>query len=420
MNTRNKNRIKDFLQVPLCTWIFIAFFLCCWNIPLGWAQKKIHTIAPRPIVSHTSTAEPVSLPKPEPKSKPAPEPEETTPQKTDTNQEIIPSLIKSIQFTAPVTLCGEPVPIEKPHVRKALEKEMLLMLWDRAQIILWLKRGAYYFPHIEKILDKENMPRDMKYVSVIESSLIPHAESSAGATGFWQFMKGTGRKYGLVINSHIDQRRNIFDSTRAACAYMKELQTKFHSYATAFAAYNMGENGLARQIKTQETDDYYSLYLNTETRRYVYRIIAAKLILEDPKAYGFHLQESDFYPPLDVVSIHIKSSKRAPIMLIAKSAQETFLSIKTLNPQIRGYHFGPGKTRFFIPRGKEKGFKNRFARLYKEWERTAPQLSFHVVRRGDTLSGIAKKYKMSTKELLRLNNMNRKTTIHPGDKLKVK
>ncbi len=246
--------------IPCCLsgFLFLVFFLCLFNAPPAWTSQVIHDITP---------------PRPASQINPAQPPVHT-----------VPDLMESIRFSSPISFCGETVPVHIPHVRQALEKEMLLMLWDRPQVILWLKRGAYYFPEIEKILSQRGMPQDLKYVPVIESSLLSHARSSAGATGFWQFMKSTARKYGLTVNAYIDQRYNIFDSTRAACAYIKALETRFHSYATALAAYNMGENGLARQIKIQETCDYYSLYLNTETRRYVYRIIAAKLILcNDPR-----------------------------------------------------------------------------------------------------------------------------------------
>ncbi len=377
----------------LSGFLLIVWCLCLFSVPQAWTGQDIHQMT-----------SPQSVPRQNPAEPPV---------------HFLTGLMDSIRFSAPVNFCGETVPVNIPHVRQALEKEMLLMLWNRPQIILWLKRGAHYFPEIEKILSQKGMPQDLKYVPVIESSLLSHARSSAGAAGFWQFMKSTARKYGLTVNAYIDQRYSVFDSTRAACAYIKVLETRFHSYATAMAAYNMGENGLSRQIKIQETSDYYSLYLNTETRRYVYRIIAAKLILENPEKYGFHLDPSDLYPPLEFTSIQIKASRRTPIMLVAKSAGVPFLVIKTLNPQIRGYDFGPGKIRFLIPKGKEKGFKKKFAEIYNSWNRHAPSI-VHVVKPGESLSGIARKYRTTIRHLLRLNRMKINKTIHPGDRLKIK
>ena len=127
-----------------------------------------------------------------------------------------PSLISSIRIDAPLDFCGEAVPLDNPEVRERLEKELLLTLWNRSQVILWLKRSGRYFPHIEKVLKENHAPDDLKYVPVIESALRPHAVSSKRAVGFWQFIRATGRKYDLKINTSIDERRNVFASTRAA------------------------------------------------------------------------------------------------------------------------------------------------------------------------------------------------------------
>ncbi len=134
----------------------------------------------------------------------------------------IPALISSVRINGPLEFCGEPVELENDEVRERLEKEMLLILWGRPQIVLWIKRANRYFPIIEKMLQEQQMPLDLKYIAIIESALRPHAGSRKGAIGFWQFMKATGRKYGLSINAEKDERRNIFRSTTAAIAYFKE------------------------------------------------------------------------------------------------------------------------------------------------------------------------------------------------------
>ena len=130
---------------------------------------------------------------------------------------------------------------------------------------------------------KENgLPDDIKYIAVAESALRPHAGSSKGAMGFWQFMADTGRKYGLTINAYVDERRNIFASTAAAIRYLNELHQKFGSWELAAAAYNMGEEGLQAEILEQDTNNYYQLYLPLETQRYIFRILSVKLILLKP------------------------------------------------------------------------------------------------------------------------------------------
>ncbi|MBW2174132.1 MAG: lytic transglycosylase domain-containing protein, partial [Deltaproteobacteria bacterium] len=138
--------------------------------------------------------------------------------------------------------CGEQVPLEIQEVRERLEKEVLLSAWNRPQVILWLKRVPRYFPHIEEMLEESKMPDDLKYLPVVESAFLPHARSNKKAVGFWQFMSATGRKYGLVVNRQVDERRNFFASTRAALKYLKELHSIFGSWTLAVAAYNMGED----------------------------------------------------------------------------------------------------------------------------------------------------------------------------------
>jgi hypothetical protein len=134
---------------------------------------------------------------------------------TDTNQQF-PGIMSRVRITGPLDFCGEPVELESQEVRERLEKELLLTLWDRPQVVLWIKRSSRYMPIIESMLREHGMPDDLKYVAIIESALRPHAGSRKGAIGFWQFMKTTGLKYGLEINSEKDQRRNIFYSTEAA------------------------------------------------------------------------------------------------------------------------------------------------------------------------------------------------------------
>jgi len=198
-----------------------------------------------------------------------------------------PGLMSRVRISGPLDFCGETVALESQDVRERLEKELLLALWDRPQVALWIKRSSRYLPIIEEMLQAHDMPEDLKYVAIVESALRPHAGSHKGAIGFWQFMKATGLKYGLVIDSAKDQRRNIFYSTQAAIAYFKALYDLLGSWTLSAAAYNMGEQGLQSEMMAQKTDNYFHLYLPLETQRYVLRIIAAKIILSEPGRYGF-------------------------------------------------------------------------------------------------------------------------------------
>lgn len=327
-----------------------------------------------------------------------------------------PSLVSTLKVEGPVDFCKEQVPIECQEIRERFEKELLLSLWDRAQVILWLKRSKRYMPHIEKVLRENGMPDDLKYVAVAESALLPHIGSSKGAIGFWQFMAGTGRKYGLVINSRIDGRRNIFASTGAAVNYFKELYNIFHSWTLAAAAYNMGENGLKTEMLEQGTEDYYQLYLPLETQRYIFRILAAKLIFHDPKKYGFYLSAEDYYPPLTFDQIQLKCLRETPIRIVAQAAETSFKVIKDLNPEIRGYYLQEGNNNILIPEGASKGFQTRY-KSYMDQFSVIQNKSVYIVKKGDSLSSIAKKFNMPLSLLLLRNRIDINKPIHPGDRL---
>lgn len=328
----------------------------------------------------------------------------------------VPPLMDSIRFKKDIQYCGVKIPLDRQEVKERLEKEMLLALWNRPQVILWMKRAGRYFGHMEKILKEQGLPADLKYVPLIESALRPHAASSRGAVGFWQFLRSTGKRYDLRIDAQVDERRNIFKSTRAACAYIKDLEKQFGSVLLALAAYNMGEHGLEGEIDIQKNKDYFSLYLPLETQRYLFKIICAKLILEHPVVYGFHLTPEDIYPRFTFDRVNFKAEADFPVMIIARAADVSFKTIKDYNPEIRGYYIGKGGMDLLLPKGRGRAFKERFRATYKKWKKTY-QTRFHIVKKGESLTGIAETYKMSLSLLLKLNNLSVKGLIHPGDRL---
>jgi membrane-bound lytic murein transglycosylase D len=327
-----------------------------------------------------------------------------------------PSLVSSIRDLNAVEFCGERVPLEIQEVRERLEKDLLLSIWDRPQVILWLKRSGKYFPHMEKMLRESGVPEDLKYVAVAESALRPHARSPKRAIGFWQFLSYTGRKYGLAINRHVDERRNIFASTQAAIRFFKDLHKKFGSWTLAVAAYNMGEDGLMAEIQEQEINDYYRLHLNSETQRFIFRIQSIKMIFESPEKYGFKLEESDYYPLLVFDRIEVKCFKKTPILIIAKAASTHFKEIKDLNPELRGYYLTKGQHDLLIPRGTSIGFQDRYQALLKTYPKSRKQ-RVYVVRSGDTLSAIADKFGVSVNSLAMWNHINPRHPIYPGDRI---
>jgi membrane-bound lytic murein transglycosylase D len=329
---------------------------------------------------------------------------------------IIPELVDSLNIPAGQNFCGEAVPMDNPDVRQRFERELLLSLWNRPQVILWLKRSGRYLPHMERLLKKNGLPDDLKYVAIAESALRPHAGSSRGAIGFWQFVRATGRKYGLTINERIDERRNPFASTKAAIRYFKDLHEEMGSWTLAAAAYNMGEKGLMAEILAQDSMNYYDLYLPLETQHFLFRILAIKLIFSDPKRYGFDLSKKDFYPLLSFDRVQVKCDRETPIKLVAKAAMTRFKVIKDLNPEIRGHYLEKGEHELLIPKGSLQGFQKRYSTLLKNYAKNQKG-RVYVVKPGDNLSSIARRHNVPVTALFIWNRIRPRDPIHPGQKL---
>jgi len=330
--------------------------------------------------------------------------------------ESLPSLVAAIRVDGPLNFCGEPVPLENFAVRERFEKELLLILWNRPQVILWLKRATRYFPHIEKTLAQHNMPDDLKYIAVVESALLPHAGSSQGAVGYWQFMKQTGLRYGLTIDPNIDERRNLFASTNAAVAYLQDLHDLFNSWTLAATAYNLGEDRLQNEKMSQKADNYYEFSLPPETERYIFKIIAVKLLFSNPSRYGFDLQEDDYYPPLIYDRVKITLPGRTPLYLVAQAAATHFKQIKDLNPEIRGDELMKGTHIIAVPKGAGSKFHARFAGLSEKWQQES-SMHIYVVKKGDSLSTIAEQFKVALPALMAWNDLSPDNFIRPGEKL---
>jgi hypothetical protein len=325
-------------------------------------------------------------------------------------------LLSALKTEPPILLCGETVPLDDSQVLEPFEKEMLLSLGNRPQVILWLKRTTRYFPYIEQVLKEQGLPDDIKYLAVAESALRLHAGSRKGAMGVWQLMPQTARKYGLTVNDRFDDRRNIFLSTPAAVAYLKDLYNRFGTWTLALAAYNMGEEGLEAEILEQGIRDYYRLYLPLETQRFIFRILAIKRIVDTPEKYGFTLSPSDFYSPVATSVVQINAFNDIPLRLIATAAGVDFKAIKEYNPEIRGHYLASGTREIRIPGGGDAGFHKYLASLVEE-DSLIRSRRVYIVQNGDNLSGIAKKFDVPLAALLIWNRISINGVIHPGQRL---
>ena len=237
-----------------------------------------------------------------------------------------PSIPDSLSFA------GERVPLNIYYVREGLDRELVSNMYYQSNTLFMIKCATRYFPTIERILKEEGVPEDMKYLCVIESGL-QCVTSPAGAQGWWQFMKATGQKYGLEINDEIDMRNNLELSTHAACKYLKSLYGRFGSWSKAAAAYNCGENGLEKRLTNQRQEFYYDLYLNRETSRYVYRILALKLIMQHPQDYGYIVRRCDTYPELPTTEVKL-SGQNVDLVQFAIDNGTSYKMLRNLNPWI--------------------------------------------------------------------------------------
>ncbi len=241
--------------------------------------------------------------------------------------------IKTPNIPPEISLFGERIPIESFDIYERLEREMIVNTYLHSATLLGLKRAGRWFPVIEPILKKNNIPDDFKYLALAESNL-ENVISSAGATGFWQFMESAGKKYGLEINEQVDERYHVEKSTQAACDYLKEAYEKFGSWTMAAAAYNAGFNGIEKWSNIQQSKNYYNLLLNTETSRYIFRIAALKIIHEKSHEYGFQLKPSEKYQPIKTKEVRLDSSVTS-FTEYAGSIGINYKILKYFNPWLR-------------------------------------------------------------------------------------
>lgn len=229
-----------------------------------------------------------------------------------------------------LSFAGERVPMDTYYVREGLDRELMVNMYWQSNMLLWIKRANRYFPVIEPILKRNGVPSDFKYLCVIESGL-NNATSSAKAQGFWQFMKTTGQSYGLEVNDDVDMRNNLEASTEAACKYLKSAYRRFGSWTAAAAAYNCGEGRLSSRMNKQDVKSYYDTRLNSETSRYVYRILAIKLIMQNPQEYGYYVRKRDLYPPIPYTTVQL-SGQNVDLYQFAKDNGTTYKMLRELNP----------------------------------------------------------------------------------------
>jgi membrane-bound lytic murein transglycosylase D len=289
----------------------------------------------------------------------------------------------------------------------------------RSKFELWLSRAGRYINTMKEILVQEGLPKELVFLPLIESGFNPNAYSRSRAVGPWQFVASTAKKYGLTINWWIDERRDPIKSTEAAARYLKDLYEMFNSWHLAMAAYNAGEGKVLKALSKTREDDHWILlqkkrHLKRETREYVPKFIAASLIALEPEKYGF--SDIRYSEPIEFEEVTIESP--VDLEVIARAAETDIETIRELNPELKRWCTPPDQAFYTIriPRDKKERFLENISKIPKE-ERYS--FNIHIVKKGETVSRIAKRYRLPESVLYALNPEVKIKGLRPGQEIKL-
>lgn len=255
---------------------------------------------------------------------------------------VVYSEVVNPRIPTSMKFAGKKVDLDKTDRWERLDRELTAMVYTHGNTLLAIKRANRYFPVLAPILKKNGIPADMIYLAVIESTLNPKALSGAKAGGLWQFMPATGKEYGLEVNDYVDERYDPVKATEAACRYLKNSYAKYGNWESVAASYNGGMARITNELAAQQVDTAYDLYLADETMRYMFRLLAMKLILENPRDYGFVLSADQLYQPIEYKTVEVCTPVEDwPTW--AKAQGIDYMTLREHNPWIRAKSL-PNKT----------------------------------------------------------------------------
>jgi len=289
---------------------------------------------------------------------------------------------------------------------------------SRERFVTWLARSGKYISFMKRLLKEQGLPEDLVYIALIESGFNPYAYSRSKAVGPWQFIYLTGKRYGLKVNWWVDERRDPEKSTLAAAKYLKDLYETFACWYLAAAGYNAGEYKIVNAMKRYRTEDFWTLtkarYLKRETKDYVPLMIAAALVAKDPEKYGF--TDVEYQKPLQYEKA--KVPELTGLSVVAKACEASLEEIKDLNPELRRGVTPPNENEYEIkiPFGRKDLFEVTFQilQVFEKFE-----FKTHLVKKGETLKGIAKLYRVDLDPLLELNHLTKATPVSKGTILSI-
>lgn len=346
---------------------------------------------------------------------PAPRPDSPTHVPLTSSPGSKPRQVFSIQESGNRTYEDIPV-IVNPAVERNIHY-FQNVIHDRFQ--KWLTRFYAYQPLVEQIFVEVGLPKELIYLSLVESGFNPRAYSRARASGPWQFIKSTGRIYGLSVNWYVDERRDPIKSTVAAAVHLRDLYDLFGSWPLALAAYNAGAGKIGRAIKKTGTRDFWRIartrYIRRETRQYVPKFMAAMIIATRPDLFGFHAHSQSIHQYEEIAmdaSIHLRT--------VAKETGIPFEELRRLNPELRRSVIPPDQDGYFlkVPVGKSGHVEQAKSRMKTWTQPPPPQRTWYRVRRGDSLSVIAHRFGTSIRHLKSLNDLSG-SLIRTGQRLRV-
>jgi membrane-bound lytic murein transglycosylase D len=284
--------------------------------------------------------------------------------------------IFAVQVPTEVDFAGEPVPMNLFYVHESLDRELLVNTYWHNRTVLMFKRAHRWFPVIEPILEQYGIPEDFKYLAIIESGL-QNVVSPSGATGFWQFLEGTAKDYNLEVDKDVDERYHVVKSTEAACKYFRDSYKKFGNWTLVAAAYNAGNRRISEAIEDQKQNSYYDLLLSEETSRYVFRLLAMKVIFEKPTDYGMFMREKDFYPAVPVKTITVDKDVKNFTDFAAEHGI-SYRVLKIFNPWLRDNKLKVKKGKTYLISIPED--------VYMDYNNLIDDLNKEPVVFGDTLN----------------------------------
>ena len=262
--------------------------------------------------------------------------------------------VYALEMPEGLNFAGELVPIENPDIYERMDRELLVNTYWQSNGLLLLKRAQKYFPVLEPLLKKHNIPDDFKFLALAESGFIDET-SSAGAAGMWHFMRETGKEYGLEINKNVDERYHIEKSTKVAAEYLKKAKERFGTWTLAAASYNAGIYGVSKRLKAQQVDSYYDALLPDETERYVFRILALKEIMNNPSKYGFNFNKSDLYNHIPTYKVEVDTAV-TDFSQFAKRFGINYKILKIHNPWLREKHLNNKSRKLYTIEIPKEGF----------------------------------------------------------------